>query len=58
MAIDEGEILNSGDKAMINLSVNQEEAFGVGDRIKVSYDGVVMESYPLKVNEIFVEKID
>lgn len=43
---------------LVNLSVNSEETFQVGDRIKVGYDGTIMESSPAKINTLFVESID
>ncbi|ADC51454.1 hypothetical protein BpOF4_17055 [Alkalihalophilus pseudofirmus OF4] len=42
--IEEGEILSSGDKVSVNLSVNEEDTFAVGDRVVVEYEGAVMES--------------
>lgn len=57
IAIEEGEILSSGDKVSVNLSVNEEDTFAVGDRVVVEYDGAVMESYPLQVHTISVEHV-
>lgn len=58
ISIDEGEILKSGSRVSINLAVNSQETFQVGDKIKVGYDGEVRESGPLGVNETFIEKIN
>ncbi|MED1603294.1 DUF3221 domain-containing protein [Alkalihalophilus marmarensis] len=58
IAIEEGEILSSGDKVSVNLAVNEEETFQVGDRVVVSYDGAVMESYPLQIHTISIKQID
>lgn len=46
--ITEGEILSSGDKVYVELD-NSE--FKKGDEIIVTYDGNVMESYPLQINQ-------
>lgn len=56
--IDEGEILNSGNRVSINLSVADEETFEVGDKVRVGYEGGIMESYPLQVKTVFVEKME
>lgn len=58
IAIEEGEILSSGDKVSVNLAVNEEETFQVGDRVVVEYDGAVMESYPLQVHTISIKLIN
>lgn len=42
----------------VNLSVNSDETFQVGDRVKVGYDGTIMESNPAQINTLFVELID
>lgn len=53
----EGEqIRSSGDAVYIDLQ-SSEDRFAVGDIIKVEYDGSVMESYPLQINVISVEKV-
>ncbi len=57
--IDEGEeIRNSGDKVEVDLSVNTDVEFSIGDRIKVEYDGMVQEKYPLGITTISVELIN
>lgn len=42
----------------VNLSVNSDEVFQVGDTIKVEYDGTIMESNPAKINTLSIELID
>lgn len=42
----------------VNLSVNSDETFQVGDRIKVGYDGTIKESNPAQINTLSVELID
>lgn len=52
--IDENEsIRSSGDKVSINFG---ETDLSIGDKIIVKYDGVIMESYPLQVNVLSIEK--
>ncbi|MDV2884667.1 hypothetical protein RYX45_05720 [Alkalihalophilus pseudofirmus] len=53
IAIEEGEILSSGDMVGVNLAVT----FQVGDRVVVEYDGAVLESYPLQVHTISFEHV-
>ncbi len=48
------EIRASGDKVSIVLADNHE--FVIGNEVSVFYDGDIMESYPLQVNTILVEK--
>lgn len=55
--IETGEILHSGDRVSVDLS-NSEGDFQAGDKVKVGYDGIVRESYPLGINVIYVEKIE
>jgi len=43
---------------VVNLSVNNDETFQVNDKVKVGYDGVVMESSPAQINTISVELIE
>ncbi|MFS0574106.1 hypothetical protein AB1K83_00590 [Sporosarcina sp. 179-K 3D1 HS] len=55
---DEGEeIRRSGSEVTVDLSVNEEETFEVGNRVKVTYDGVIREIHPLSINTIAVEKV-
>lgn len=53
--IEEGEILKSGHKANVDLSVAGDIKFHLGDRIKVGYDDGVRESHPLGINTVFVK---
>jgi len=43
---------------LLTLSVNNDEAFQVGDEIKVGYDGTIMESYPTQIYTLSVELVD
>lgn len=58
VSVEEGEILNSGNKVDVNLSVASDTTFQVGDKVKVGYDGVIREIFPLGINTISVEKIN
>lgn len=42
----------------INLTVNPEENFQAGDKVKVGYDGTVMEISPLSIKTITLEKVN
>lgn len=42
----------------VNLSVNSDETFQVGDEVKVGYDGTIMESNPAQIHTLSVELID
>ncbi|GKV67402.1 MULTISPECIES: hypothetical protein [Sporosarcina] len=42
----------------INLSVNPNETFQIGDKVKIGYDGTIMETAPLKIITLTVEKIE
>lgn len=55
--IEEGEILKSGDKASVDLSVAKNTTFQVGDKIKVRY-GYVGERYPLYIETKSIKLID
>jgi len=55
--IEEGDILKSGDKASVDLSVAQNTTFQVGDKIKVRY-GNVGERYPLYIETKSVKLIN
>ncbi len=52
---DQVDILASGDRVSVNLSAFEDE-LAVGDEIKVYYTGEIMESYPLQINVIDIEK--
>lgn len=56
--IEEGEILGSGDRAGVNLTVANEVIFEIGQRVKVGYTGPVGESYPLSIQTTSVELIE
>ena len=51
----EGNILSSGDSVNVNL---QGYTFEVGTKVKVIYDGNVMETYPLKIKTLDIEKVE
>lgn len=57
ISIEEGEILNSGSSVTVDLSVNENEIFFVGDKVEVVYDGIVREIHPLSINTISVKKV-
>ncbi|NCU18692.1 DUF3221 domain-containing protein [Pallidibacillus pasinlerensis] len=42
----------------VDLSVNKDETFQVGDKIKVEFDGVIRESNPAQINTLSVELIE
>ncbi|MCM3768500.1 YobA family protein [Neobacillus niacini] len=56
--VDQGEILKSGNRVFVNLSVNSNATFQVGDKIRVDYEGEVRESYPFRINVTNVELIN
>ena len=58
VSIEEGEILNSGNEASVDLSTADERTFQVGDRVRVTYDGVIRETHPLSINTLAVERIE
>ena len=58
IVVEVGEMLRSSDKVYVDLSVNTTETFQVGDRIKVGFDGIVMESYPAQINTLSVERVE
>lgn len=59
VTVDEGEnIRRSGDLVEVDLSKNKDTEFKLGDRVKVGYDGSVMEKYPLGIKTIYVELLD
>lgn len=41
----------------IDLPMNADETFQVGDKVKVGYDGTIMEKFPISVKTLKVEKI-
>ena len=42
----------------VDLSVNSEVTFQVGDEIEVGYDGKIMESDPAQINTLSVELVE
>jgi hypothetical protein len=58
VSIEEGEILKSGANVYVNLSVNSQEMFQVGDKVKVGYDGSTMESSPLQIKTLTLKKVE
>ncbi|WP_226669662.1 DUF3221 domain-containing protein [Metabacillus litoralis] len=42
----------------VDLTVNSDETFQVGDKVKVGFDGTVKESYPAQINTLSVELVD
>ncbi|MDZ5710637.1 DUF3221 domain-containing protein [Jeotgalibacillus haloalkalitolerans] len=46
---------NPESNVFVDLSVNQDETFQVGDIIKVEYDGAINESNPAQINTLSVE---
>jgi len=42
----------------VDLSVNSDETFQVGDKVKVKYDGIILESHPAQINTLSVELVD
>jgi hypothetical protein len=58
VSIEEGEILKSGSSVYVNLSVNSQGMFQVGDKVKVGYDGTTMESSPLQIKTLTLEKVE
>lgn len=54
-----GAIVHDGQgNILVNLSVNKNETFQVGDKVKVGYDGVILESSPAQINTLSVERIE
>lgn len=58
VSIEKGVILNSGSKVEVDLSVANDKTFQIGNKVKVGYDGIVRETYPLSINTTFVELIE
>lgn len=49
----------SADKIVVSLKKeNQDYFYGVGKKVKIYYDGIIMESYPAQINahEIYIVK--
>ena len=58
LADEDQEIRRSGDLVEVNLAVNEEVEFQVGDRVKVIHEGMVQEKYPLGISTIRVELLE
>ncbi|MBU7592827.1 DUF3221 domain-containing protein [Metabacillus halosaccharovorans] len=56
--VEGGEILSSGSRVSVKLSVNPTETFQIGDKIKVGFDGTIMESFPIQINTLTVEHVE
>lgn len=57
VSIEEGEILQSGSKVDVDLSVANDTKFQIGDKVRVGYDGKIMEKFPLGIHTTFVELV-
>ena len=49
---------DDGGHSFVNLSVNKDATFQVGDRVKVGFDGEIMESHPARIKTKSVELIE
>lgn len=49
------EIRKSADKISIGLGKNNDALYEIGTNVKITYDGIVMESYPAQINAIKIE---
>lgn len=45
-------------KILVTLSVNNDETFRVGDKVRVGYNGTIMESNPAQIKTLSIELID
>lgn len=45
-------------KVLVTLSVNNDETFQVGDKVKIGYNGTIMESNPAQIKTLSVELVD
>ena len=53
------EIRKSADLVMVGkLQIDSNVKFEVGERVKITYDGDIMETYPLQIKAIKYERID
>lgn len=53
------EIRKSADKVMVGkLNIDTNVRFEIGERVKITYDGDVMETYPVQIKAIKYENID
>ena len=57
VSVDEGEDeLKSSDKISVSLNAKLKDSttnFDVGDKVKVFYDGVIIESYPAQIKTVY-----
>ncbi|WP_440895721.1 hypothetical protein ACS127_14390 [Amphibacillus sp. Q70] len=58
VTIEDGDILNSGTEANVDLSVADETTFQIGDKVRVGYRGDVRETHPLGIDPTFVERVE
>ncbi|GGK06144.1 hypothetical protein GCM10007063_30790 [Lentibacillus kapialis] len=49
---------NPESDVFVDLSVNSDKNFQVGDKIKVEFDGNILESNPAQINTLSVELIE
>lgn len=49
--------LTADTQLAVNLNVNADETFEIGDHIRVGFDGVIMESDPPQIRTESVEKL-
>lgn len=47
-------IIKSSDKVSVSI-IDSKVKYNLGDIVKVTYTGEVMESYPVQINEISIE---
>src|SRR5690625_3540261 len=45
-------------KVLVTLSVNNDETFDVGDKVRVGYNGTIMESNPAQIKTLSVDLVD
>ncbi len=55
--------LNSSDKILVRVPVDNAtlkdlSEFTVGSTVKITYDGMIMESYPAQINAYNIEKLE
>ncbi|MFC7782917.1 DUF3221 domain-containing protein [Rossellomorea sp. GCM10028870] len=49
---------NPEGNVFVDLSVNNDETFQFGDKVKVEFDGTIKESNPAQINTLSVELVD
>lgn len=55
---EEEEERKSADKILIGLGENTDEQYRMGTNVKVTYNGMIMESYPAQVEVIKIEVVE